>query len=57
MHIILRDRVKFAAIFFRALTKFDSDSIHADVTRTEDGDYRLEVTNNELAEPEGSMYG
>ena len=47
MNIKLRDRIKFALLFFRSL-KRDTDSLRVDVCRTEDDRYLMTVDQDTM---------
>ena len=47
MNIKLRDRIKFALLFFRSL-KRDTDSLRVDVCRTDDDRYLMTVDQDTM---------
>jgi len=55
MNIRLRDRIKFALMFFRLLRE-DTDSIRAEVCRTEDDNYLMTVDKDVMDTSFDGMY-
>jgi hypothetical protein len=57
MNIKLRDRLRFALLFFRSLSS-DTDSLRVDVCRTEDNNYLMAVDQDIMdAGFSDQMYG
>lgn len=47
MNIKLRDRIRFAILFFKSLRR-DTDSLRVDVCRTEDDNYLMTVDQDTM---------